>query len=196
MKCAKCGTPNPDDAAFCSFCYESFKAKAPAKAPTLLFPEVTAEFGYWETFGPWLVTRERLFFFVQRCTDITERKTLKGQVHKAISDQGLLGLAVGMAMSPLFEEKRPLKPEEVHIKFVHWEKEPLLAFADMKPGVGSVDELFEIEMKDLKAIKVDPLRRFHFTTPKAEIITSSIEDRDLLTGFLRSSGWGALIAAG
>jgi predicted amidophosphoribosyltransferase len=52
MRCSKCQANNPDDAEFCSLCFERFKPKAASKAPTVFIPNVTSEFGYWETNGP------------------------------------------------------------------------------------------------------------------------------------------------
>jgi hypothetical protein len=83
----------------------------------------------------------------------------------------------------------PLKPQEVQLKTVHLDQEPLRKFPEIKTQIGSCDEYFVIEKQDLVTIKVDFLSRFHLITKTAEITTMSMEQRDLITGFLRSSGY-------
>lgn len=189
MKCQKCGALNSETAEFCSLCFVPFKSKAVAKAPTILIPEVLAEFGYWETTGPLLVTRDAMFFFVKTLTDTTDKKDLKRQIHNNLLSKGPLSAALGLAFSSSFEVKRPLKPEEVHVRVVHWDKEPLMNLADHKSSVDSCDEYFMIDKKELKAINMKFMFRFQITTATAELTTNSIEEHALLSGFLRSSGF-------
>jgi len=189
MKCAKCGALNAEGAEFCSFCYESFKPKAAAKAPSLIFPAVVTEFGLWETVGPLLITREAFYFLVEKCQDVSDRKTVKGQIKHGLMHQGLVGMAIGMAFNEALSEKMPLKPVEVDLKTIHWGRDPLQNFPEIRNHAGPCTEYFAVGKKDLTNIKVDLFSRFHLVTSKAEITTSSMEERDLITGFLRSGGY-------
>lgn len=190
MQCAKCGAKNADDAEFCSLCFETFKPKVASKPQTLIIPDITCEFGYWETKGPLMATRDALFFFANTLTDITEKKSLKRKVHNNMMEKGILGLAVGMALSKSFDEKRPLKPEEVQVKVVHWDKEPLLKYVEVKPAIGNPDDFFVLEKKEITMIKITPvICRYHIHTKSTEFIIDFIEESDKLSGFLRSSGF-------
>jgi len=180
MNCPKCQSPHPDDAQFCSLCYENFKAK-PRSEPALAVAHVDANVGDWTVSGPLLIREEGFYFFIKSFVDRNKAILRQGM------PGGLLGAAAAGAVEALSPEGTP--PEPCRPRATGEITELFQKVLADAPDIPACRQYFLIPKRDMTRLHFDILGMLCVKTAALSLRIQGAGPKDKLSGFLVMRGY-------
>ncbi|HAH08238.1 MAG TPA: hypothetical protein DCM05_17220 [Elusimicrobia bacterium] len=181
MDCPKCKTPNPDDAKFCTLCYENLVAK-PSSGPVLAFNETTTNIGKWTALGPVMVREDGFYFFLKQFFDRE-----KAAMRAAGGQGGLVGALVVAGIESMAGEDGP--PGQAVKQKTSTIADFFQKALDDAPEIVSCEYFFKIPKQDITGISFDFLSALSMKTTGETLKVSGMAPKDKVAGFLRLRGY-------
>jgi hypothetical protein len=181
MDCPKCKSPNPDDAQFCSLCYENLKVK-PSSGPVMAFNDTSTNIGKWTASGPLMVREDGFYFFLKQFVD-RDRAVMRA----AGASGGLVGAVVAAGIDSMNGESEP--PGQAVRQKTSGISDMFQKALDDAPDIVSCEQYFLIPKKDMTQLSFDFLGMLNVKTTGETLKIQGAGPKDKLSGFLVMRGY-------
>ncbi|MBI5240237.1 MAG: zinc ribbon domain-containing protein [Elusimicrobia bacterium] len=187
MECPKCKANNPDDAVFCSLCYENFKPK-PKTAQAgggscVAFPSVVSTVEGFRITGPLVIREDGLYFFLKECERIQEGRlgtAVGGQMGGVVGH--LIGAAINEAVDNMNEAER-FRPPKLIFKPAYEIMESVQRALGDAPDIPSCKEFFIIERRDITHLEFGFLGGLTLKTKYLQMEVGGIDPAEKASGY-------------
>ena len=198
MECPKCRAHNPDDAHYCTFCYENFKPKPAAegradcrpKRDLLVCPDVAALLGKVYLVGPFVAALDGFYFFVRGCRAAGEDTRAE-----MVTDQlGLAGLAATALLIDRFQEwdldEDPGSwPDQLAYQDTRGVSEEFGGAADEAPAIRSCRKYFHLPRGEIRSLRFDFSGALAVKAARWDLSIQGLSPRDKASGFFKLKGY-------
>jgi hypothetical protein len=187
MECPKCKANNPDDAAFCSLCYENFKPKPKtaqaAGGACVAFPSVVSVVEGFRITGPLVIREDGMYFFMKECARIQEGRFGTAVGH---SMGGLVGGLVGAAINAAVDkstEAPEYRPNKLIFKPAYEIIESVQKALADAPGIPACKEFFIIEKRDITQLGFGFLGGLTLKTKYLHMEVGGVDPQEKASGY-------------
>lgn len=194
MDCPKCRAHNPDDAPYCTFCYENFKPKPAARGrprrDLLVCPDVATLLEGVYLVGPLVAALDGFYFFLRGCRPAGEDTRAE-----MVTDQlGLAGLAATALFIDRFQEwDLDGAPGSWPAQVSYGETRSVIgdfggAF-DEAPAIPSCRKYFHVARGEIRSLRFDFSGALAVRTAQRDLSIQGIPSWDQAAAFFKLKGY-------
>ena len=195
MECPKCKAHNADDAACCSLCYETFKAKPKSAGggPMMAFGSAATSFEGWVVTGPLVITEKAFYFFIKDI-DKLEGGAYGEKIGSRLGGEfglvgGILGGVAGAMVDQAAEGEPQYRPGKVVYEQTSGIVDQCQKVLGDAPDIVSCREYFAFQKSEMQELAMGFLGGLSVKTRYLTLEVAGIDATDKLSGFLSMRGY-------